>query len=217
MSNLVHSKMSRWAVMNIVVGLSLFAVALTMLLNNNESYYNSLQTELITTKNNVGSDSWDIINKRAKDRHKRNFYDNGLFDKIVKTFLSERDDYISRNIEESDDMQARFVDNIQVMSYQVFFRLTVLEYWITALAPFCIAIMVSGYYKWRIKKYQLGGSSTGKGRLWLKVAWMLSIGFIVMLIVPPFIVSLSIYTPVVFFLVASLAVSNYIASFAKEF
>jgi hypothetical protein len=77
--------------------------------------------------------------------------------------------------------------------------------------------MVSGYYKWRIKKYQLGGSSTGKGRLWLKVAWMLSIGFIVMLIVPPFIVSLSIYTPVVFFLVASLAVSNYIASFAKEF
>jgi hypothetical protein len=209
--------MSRWAIMNVVFGLSLLGLALTMLINNNSDYYNSLQNELVTTKNNVGSDSWNIIDSRAKARHKANFYDNGLFDLIVKTFLSERDDYITRNIEQSDDIQAKFVNNIQVMSYQIFFRLTVLEYWIAALAPLCIAIMASGYYKWRKKKYQMGGSSTGKGRLWMKVAWLLAVGFIAMLILPPFIVSLSVYTPVFFFLTASLAVSNYIASFAKEF
>lgn len=217
MSNVVHSKMSRWAIMNLLAGFSLFGVALTMLLNNNQTYFDSLQTELVTTKESFGADSWQIIDSRAKARHKANFYDNGLFDKIVKTFLSDRDDYLSRNIEESDDMQMKFVNNIQVMSYQVFFRLTVLEYWMAALTPICIAIIVTGYYSWRKKRYQLGGSSTGRGRLWMKVVWALFFGFVILLIMPPFIVSLSVYTPVVFFIVASIAISNYISNFAKQF
>ena len=217
MSNVMHSKMSRWAIFHIIFALSMFMVAITMLLNETDSYKASLEKELITTQSNVGADSWVIIDNKAKERHKKNFYDNGTFELLIKTFLSERDDYISRNIEETDDIQIKFVNNIQVMSYQVFFRLTVLEYWMAALTPLCVCIIISGYYQWQRKQYYLGGSSTGRGRLWVRVMWLLFIGFMVMLIIPPFIVALSVYTPVVFFLFASLAISNYIASFAKSF
>jgi len=207
--------MSRWAIFHVIFGLSLMLVALTMLLNNNDAYKRSLENELLTTKSSVGNDSWEVINSRATRRHKENFYDNGVFETITNTFLSERDDYITRNIKESDDLQLRFVNNIQVMAYQMFFRITMMEYWLALLSPLCLCIILSGYYSWKRKQYQVGGASAGVGRLWIRAIWLLFIGLVAMLIIPPYIVSLSVYTPVVFLLMASTAISNYISSAAR--
>jgi hypothetical protein len=217
MSNVVHKNMSRWAIFHIIIAMSMFALSMTMMLNNPAVYQQSLDKELYTTMQNVGDDSWGVIERRTRERHKENWYDNGLFELLVRTLISERDDHITRNIKESDDIQAKVVNNLQVLSYQVFFRLTVLEYWMAILTPLCLCIIISGYYLWKKKRYQMGGTSTGKGRIWMKVAWLLFVGFVVMLIVPPYVVSLSVYTPVLFFLFTSLAISNYISNFAKEF
>ena len=217
MANVIHNNMSRWDIFHLIFAICLFGLCITMLLNDANRYRGSLDQELYTTMHNVGDDSWEVINEKATRRHKQNFYDNGMFELIVKTLISERDDHITRNIEESDDIQLKVVNNFQVLSYQVFFRLTVLEYWMAILTPLCLCIIASGYFTWRKKRYQMGGSSTGTGRIWLRVAWLLFIGFVVMLIIPPFVVSLSVYTPVAFFLVASVAISKFVSNFAKDF
>lgn len=217
MSTLMSSKLTRWGVFHLLTSVSLLVMCIVMLVQDTDKYRHQLETEAIAVRDAIGSDSWSIVDKRAKSRHQSIYYDSGFFESLVNTFLGDPDDYISRNVKNTGSMQKRFVNNTQLLSYQIFFRLTILEFWIYLLAPFCICIVITGYYKWRTKHYQLGGSSTGIDRISMRIMWILFISFSIMLILPPIFGSVSAYAPLFIFITSSFVISNYVANFAKDF
>ena len=80
----------------------------------------------------------------------------------------------------------RIIENFRLYSYQIIHRVTLMQYWTTLMLPLIVAILFTGYYRWRIKLYQLIGQSTSLVRIWMKVMWLMLSLFLIFLITPNF-------------------------------
>lgn len=218
---ITDANVSRTYIVHIILSLSLLVSAVFMMLQDTPDYKRSIQGEMHTVKLSLGDTPWNIVERKTNRRFKEHFYDNGVYEWIYSTFNPNTKDNqkggVAAVYKEDDMVLYRFIDNSQLFAYQVFFRLSMLEYWAALTLPMGIAMILTGYYTWRRKMYQLGGASTGKGRIYMKVLWFVFISFLSLLFAPSFLASASVYAPAIFVLVASFAVSQYIANFSKLF
>lgn len=218
MSTVIASdKISRWAVFTIIFSLSMLAISIMIITMDTSDLKLNVQKELIATKSSFTNDSWELIESKTRSRYQTYFFDSGVFDFIYGQFSPGKGDLLTRYESRDDEFLTKTVNNIQIFAYQIFFRISVLEYWLALLLPLAVCLISSGYFQWRKKLYKLGGASTGRGRLWLKIAWLLLVSFISLLFTPTFVASMTVYFPALLIIVSAVAIGNYISHFAKSF
>ena len=84
------------------------------------------------------------------------------------------------------------------------------------MLPMMVAVIMTGYYTWRIKQYQLVAASTTHVRLWLKALWMVLFLFSVYLITPNIFGYYTIYAPPVLLVLVALSMSLILSNFSKQ-
>lgn len=218
MSTVIASdKISRLSVITIIFSISILAISLMVITMDTTDLKTNVQKELVATKSSLSSSAWSLIESKTKRRYQTHFYDSGVFDFIHRKLTPKEGDLLTRYESRDDDFLLKTVNNLQILAYQIFFRMSVLEYWLALLVPLAVCIISSGYFTWRKKLYRLGGVSTGRGRIWLKVAWLLLISLITLLFTPTYLASITVYFPAILIIVSAVAISNYISNFAKSF
>ena len=207
---------SRFQIIHLILALAIVFSAIMMTTKNTPEYQKGVQDELVSAKNSLEKESWEFIENKAKARHVAWVYDSGFYNFIHKIFIPKNGGGVAEPITD-DAILVRLVNNMQILGYQVTFRVTLMEYWLTVIAPLTVCIVISGYYKWRRAKYKMGGASTGKSRVWLKIIWLLFIALIIVLIMPAILGSFNVYAPMIFMILLSVTISQFITAFHKQF
>ncbi|MDA0152474.1 DUF4400 domain-containing protein [Vibrio sp. Makdt] len=131
------------------------------------TYVTRVNIEVEKTREVIGSENTDGVISRAKY----------LFE-LATQYIPERtvnsdssvEDFISKT-DEANWLKKTFDglgDKALLMLYQVFFRLSLLQYWGITILPFVAAVIYEGYNIRKIKMYEFKQASAVKQQIWLR-------------------------------------------------
>jgi len=181
-----------------------------------------IKTEMEYTVKYMSVLEYADLQSRINNRYQSWLHDSNIYAGVYKALAPTRQKKYAEEWQEnssagfvSNVTMHRIIDNFELYFYQITHRITLMEYWMLLMLPLMIAIIFTGYYRWRIKLYQLIGQSTSLVRIWLKVMWLMLSLFLVYLITPNLFGPYSVFAPPVLLLVMALSVSFIISSFTK--
>lgn len=207
-------KLSRSHVFHIIISVAMLISVLMVGFVEEEKYRTDVQKELAAAKRELSEAEWETIEARVRHRHQKYFYDNGFYGELKHMILPKVESHI--DVIANKEYLYRIMNNVQVFAYQVFYRLTTMEYWFSIMGPALFCIIYSGYNEWRINRYRLGGAKTSRARMYMKALWLIIICFIFLLVSPAMLNVLSVYTPALLLVLMAFAISKYIQSFQKD-
>jgi hypothetical protein len=183
----------------------------------------SIEAELNDARTMLGPIEQTYLESETKKRFQSWYYDSGLYDTVHKLFAPSKQKVIVENWQAkssagflSEGWIIQFLENFQLYGYQFMHRITMMQFWIVTMLPMMLAIILTGYYSWRIQQYKLTGQSTAKVRMWLKALWISFLLFSIYLVTPNLIGAYTLFAPPVLLVLVSLSVALIIASFSKE-
>ena len=203
---------------------SLFlCIFLAMVIREPESVRMGIEQELADSRVMLGPQEQVYLEQKTKDRFQLWYYDSGLYGMVHRFFAPEKQNKIIEDWQDESSLGfmshgwiVRFLENFQLYGYQFMHRITMMQFWIVTMFPMMIAIIVTGYYTWKIQQYKLTGQSTAKVRLWLKALWIAFLLFSIYLVTPNLIGIYTLFAPPVLLILVSLSISLIISSFSKE-
>ncbi|MBE1299716.1 MAG: DUF4400 domain-containing protein [Alteromonadaceae bacterium] len=223
-SNRISVSMTRTQIIFLIITLAVGASGLAVAVLDHDAYKLQVQKELSYAEQTLGQQQWQKMQEVVNDRYKRHFKLSGHYDTLHAMFIPAHDEparfkTITRILGKDlngDRTLDNFVNNIQVLVYQVTFRLTALEYWLSLLTPLLVCILISAINEWRIKQYQVGGASTTRARIYIKVTWLVVIGAIFLTITPNMLGKVSVVMPAIVLLTITLIAGQFIKSYQKD-
>lgn len=195
---------------------------LQMIIRPAENVRFEIQDELSSMNNYLTTTDFTHLEQRTHTRFQSWMYDSGFYPFIdnalrpeeQKQYATEWQEKASFNLI-SDANLLRFLENLQLFSFQIVHRITLMEFWLIALFPMCIAITATGYYHWQMKQYQLAGSSVNHVRGYMKLIWLTLFVLCVYLITPNVFGAYTIFAPAVLLLTIATATSLILSNFSK--
>jgi len=216
MSTVIADK--RWSRFQVIHILFAFAIALSglsLFMMDDEVYKVRMQTEVSEAMSILNSADWSTIDNKVTHRYNTLYYDSGLYEQINKLFIP-RVKHIGSDLIDKKHLY-RLVNNTSIFFYQVIYRLTSLEYWLSLFLPFMTCMLIHGFYRWRINRYRMGGANTSRARIYLKIIWFSAVSLLVMLAMPNYFSTMGVFMPVSIMLLVSFVMSRFIASYQKDF
>lgn len=203
-----------------MVIVSLFVL---MIFRDPVSLQADIQTEMDHTVEYLSQSEYQLLDDKTKARYQSWMFDSGVYPTLYDALApDEQRDYAKRMQEGAslgvlkDSRLFTILKNFKLYFYQITHRITLMEFWLATLLPMLIAVIATGYYKWRIKAYQLTGQSTAGVWIWLKVLWLMLFLFLAYAITPNLFGAYSIFAPPTLLLVVALSISYVISSFSKS-
>jgi len=215
MATAITQKHTRAQVLNIMLVLCMAAIVASMFVMDTERYQEFVISEISEIRDTFDEREWRYLESRAKARHQHWLYDTGLFDWIQRSFLPRNYGYDPVNETFENKWLYQWVNNLQIIVYQAFMRLTVMEHWFFTMLPLVVATLGTGYYQWKIKGYYMGGTNAPVIRLYLKAAWYLSMSFVVYITIPNFLHLHNPYVPPTIIVLLAFVGSRVIANYHK--
>lgn len=222
MSTVISAKGTRLSIIFSLYSIMLLCLFLLMIAREPVNVRAGIEKELKLALVMLGTSDQAYLEGRTKARFQDWLYDSGFYQTLYKAMAPERQS------EHMEDWQAkgsfgflsegwiwRLLENFQLYFYQVVHRLTLMEFWTITVLPMMTCIIISGYYHWKIKHYQLVSSSTGGVRIWLKCLWFVLFFFSIYLVTPNIFGYYTIYAPPVLLLMIALSISLVIHNFSK--
>lgn len=205
--------------LNVVV---ICAIFILCLFQNPKTVRASIETELKYSSQQLQSE-FKEIERLNLDRYNRWWIESGL-QRFVHQLLPEKEqsDYAKHMQENAslgyiaDITLTKFVENVELYLYQIIHRLTLLQFWCLTMLPFMAAVVITGYYHWRIKFYSLTGQSTTSVRLWLKISWIVIFIFSIYLITPNLFGTYTVFAPPILLALLSIMISYILKNFSKS-
>lgn len=211
---IADKKFTRFQVINVVGTLMIALSLLSLFILDDAKYKLSLQKEMNAAKELLSVDDWKMLEEKIQVRHKKHYYENGLYDVVVDTFLPKKAHFT--DVIANEKYLYRLVNNISIFSFQISYRVTTMEYWLALLVPFMICIIYHGFTRWRINRYRVGGANTSFARIYLKAVWMFGMSLFLMFTLPNYIASLGVFMPAVILVGMAAAISLFISSYQKD-
>ncbi len=187
-----------------MIALAIAAFGWVIFLMDVPSYIQQVNLEVEKTREVIGSENTNGVVKRAK-----------LLFELATQYVPERtinsqsktEAFISRT-DEAHWLNKTFDElgeKAMLMLYQVFFRLSLLQYWALTILPFVAAVIMEGYWIRKIKMYEFKQASAVKQQIWLRSFFFL--GFMLNLyMLLPFTTGFGqFYPPIVLILMAIIA------------
>jgi hypothetical protein len=223
MSTAIIQDSTRLNLVFMLFGILFLLVFMAMVAREPDNVRADIETELMDSKTMLGAQEQVVLERQTKERFQSWFYDSGMYDFIYKMLAP------AKQVDAIEEWQAkssygflsrgwvyRFLENFQLYGYQFTHRITMMQFWMMTMLPMMIAIVMTGYYTWRIKQYQLTGQSTAKVRLWMKAMWFSFLLFSIYLVTPNLIGAYTLFAPPVLLALVSISIALVISSFSKE-
>lgn len=222
MSTVITASSTRLNLIFMLYSMMFLIVFALMIVRTPEGVRGSIEKELNYTVVMLGPTEQISLETLTKDRFQRWIYDSGFYPGLYRALEPQRQ---KEGYEEwqkkgsfgflSEGWIWRLLENFQLYAYQIVHRLTLMEFWILTMLPMMVAIVMTGYYQWQIKKYQLAGASTTHVRLWLKALWIVLFMFSIYLITPNIFGVYTIYAPPFLLVLVALSISYIMSNFSK--
>jgi len=215
MSTAITTKHTRTQILNIIFIVSFALIIAAMAMMSTDDLKKTVTQETQSVQTMLGDRDWRFIKSRVDFRFQKAVFDSGFFDVLKEIILPEvnSDDPIENAI--NNDFLYRWVNNIQIILYQAVFRITMLEHWALTLLPLTIAIIGTGFNRWRIKRYYMGGTHANLVRLYLKASWFLVLSLITYVVFPNILSIHNPYIPPVILVLIAFIASRIIANYQK--
>ena len=199
-----------------------FGLLLQMIIRPPADVRTQIENELSSTVTYLSTSDYQYLENKINVRFQSWAYDSGFYPFFHKAFYPERQAEYAEDWQKGASLGLidggwiiRMLENMQLFIYQMVHRITLIEFWFVTMLPMMIAVVMTGYYQWRIKQYQLAGSSTGYVRMYLKLLWIILFLFSVYLITPNIFGAYTIYAPPALLLVVAISVSLVFTNFSK--
>jgi hypothetical protein len=216
MSTVIADKrFSRFQVIHVILAFVIASSGLSLFMMDDEVYKVRMQTEVSEAMNILSREDWNSIERKVTRRYNSFYYDSGLYEQVNKLFIPHVQHIGSELIDKSH--LYRLVNNTSIFFYQVVYRVTALEYWLSLALPFMVCLVVHGFYRWRINRYRMGGANTSRARIYMKLIWFSIMSLFVMLATPNYFSSMGVFMPVSVMLLVAFVLSRFIASYQKDF
>jgi len=199
------------------------ALFLLIIIRQSEPLKSDIKTEMEYTVKYMSGPEQNELQTRINKRYQKWLYDSNIFSVVYdalaptgqKQYAKEWQENASAGLISNSNMH-RIIINFELYFYQIVHRITLMEYWFYLMLPLMFAVIATGYYRWRIKLFQLIGQSTTLVRIWSKALWLVLSLFLVYLITPNLFGPYSVFAPPVLLLVIALSISFIISSFTKS-
>ncbi|WP_240224671.1 DUF4400 domain-containing protein [Rheinheimera hassiensis] len=219
MTTVITKNASRFNVIYVILALlGLYAFAM-IVIKDTPQYKVAIEAELNYVLEKMPEAEGQHLESVTQGRFQRWLYDSGAFYKLKSMFMPKDVQYqeeMSKGIFSVKRVH-QVLNNLQYLVYQFIMRITLVEFWLYTMLPMMVAMVVTGYYNWKKKTYQLGGQSVNVVRLWLKVGW----GFLLLmssyLVIPNIAGAYTLFAPPLLMFIMALAISKIIQSFHKSF
>lgn len=190
---------------------------LMLLITDAKEYQRAVESEVLFTVGSLTASESEYILQKTRQRQQKWIYDSGFYPSLKKMFLPKEVPYIEELTKGvfSTKWNYRALMNVQYLAYQLIHRLTMLQFWLMTLLPLMAAIVITGFYQWRIKQYQLGGHSVSVVRIWTKAIWVVFAVLATYLVVPNVGGAYSLFAPPIVLVFAAVGVGQIIKSFNK--
>lgn len=216
MSELIkdHGATKLLSLMLFIFVISLAAV-LTMVPSN--EFQRGMETEVKSLSTLISKSKWLNLTLEIERAYLNNYVNNGV-KSVVEDSLLPKGNYKTKEIISAfkgDFILQRVVNNIHIMMYQMFYRLSILKYWVWVMAPFFVAIIYDGLMIRRIRMYEPKQISIKASRIWTRsIVYILVITFSYMLL-PNFLGQQAPWFPIVMLFITGVALKNTIKNFMK--
>lgn len=223
MATVIVANSSRLNLIYFLFSFLLLCLFAAMVIRDPSAVRRGIETELNDARTMLGPIEQTYLEKETKRRFQSWYYDSGLYGTVHKFFAPNKQKIIVENWQSkssagflSEGWIVQFLENFQLYGYQFMHRITMMQFWIVTMLPMMLAIILTGYYTWRIQQYKLTGQSTAKVRMWLKALWISFLLFSIYLVTPNLIGAYTLFAPPVLLTLVSLSIALIIASFSKE-
>jgi len=214
MSTAITKNATRAQMLNMLFFGSLAIVLAAMIAMDTDKLQRFIVLEINEVREAFSEKDFKSLEARVRDRHQVLLYDSGFFDGVRERFVpKERGESGASAL--GNRYLYQWVNNLQVISYQALFRLTILEYWFFSMLPMVVALLGTGYYNWRIKGYYMGGTHANIMRLYLKAVWFLFAGLITYIVFPNFLNLHNPFVPPILIFLMALLMSRIITNYQK--
>lgn len=201
----------------------LLALFLLILIRQSKDVNDDIEMEMMHMVDYMSVPEYTELQSRIVNRYNYIMVEKKVYETVYdllaptgqKTYAEQWQENASAGLISNATM-FRIIENFRLYSYQIIHRVTLMQYWTTLMLPLMVAILFTGYYRWRIKLYQLVGQSTSLVRIWMKVMWLMLSLFLIFLITPNLFGPYSIFAPPVLLIVIALSISFVISSFTKS-
>ncbi|MAA93716.1 MAG: hypothetical protein CML21_04240 [Rheinheimera sp.] len=223
MSTAISANSTRLNLIFMLYSAMFLVVFLLMIVRSPDGVRTSIESELKHAMVMLGTEEQHQLETRTKARFQSWIYDSGFYPGLYKALEPKRQTEGMAEWQSkgsfgflSEGWIWRLLENFQLYAYQITHRLTLMEFWMLTMLPMMVAVIMTGYYTWRIKQYQLVAASTTHVRLWLKALWMVLFLFSVYLITPNIFGYYTIYAPPVLLVLVALSMSLILSNFSKQ-
>lgn len=223
MSTAISANSTRLNLILMLYGLMFFIVFLLMIIRSPDGVRESIESELQQAMLMLGVQEQHQLETRTKARFQVWLYDSGFYDGLYKVISPKRQTEGMAEWQSkgsfgflSEGWIWRLLENFQLYFYQITHRITLMEFWFLTMLPMMVAVVMTGYYTWRIKQYQLVAASTTHVRLWLKALWLVLFLFSIYLITPNIFGFYTIYAPPILLMLGALSMSLILSNFSKQ-
>lgn len=196
---------------------SLSVVVLQLLFLDPQGFNKMVSNEVKASYEALGKSKWVSLTGKTSEQFEFVIVDSGFKEYFLDAVTRDTNDTfpLAKLVGKLMPFVHRFVNNIQVITYQLLHRANLLVAWAYVLIPFIVAQLAAGIYQWRIRTYTFGNKT--KARM-LVIRKLLRIIYLVMLaffFLPSFYPYLSAYLPVIALTISSFLIQRYIITVQK--
>lgn len=216
MSN--ENKRSRIRVWFFIVFINVVGAMAMLFIIDTPQLKSGIEIEMEEAELRLPDNDWANIQHHAFLRYDRWFVESGIEDVLTMMFIPKpTTSAIQLNRMIPKKYNYRFVNNIKYTFLQAAYRIEMLQYWVWLMLPVIIALVLTGYYRWKMKAFTLKGGSTIVTKLVLRSFFFSTLLIVVFTVTPNFLTTYSFYIPPIMLLLMAWAISHVISAFHKDF
>lgn len=223
MTTVISAQGTRVSLLFMLYSFMFLFLFMLMVVRSPQNVRADIETELRQALVTLGVKDQNQLEDTTKARFQSWIYDSGFYPSIYAAIAPTRQ---REGLEEwqkkgsygflSEGWVWRLLENLQLYSYQITHRLTMLEFWVMTTLPMMICIILSGHYHRKIRQYQLIAASPAHVRVWLKTLWIVLFLFSIYLITPNIFGFYTLFAPPILLGVVALSIALILANFTKS-
>ncbi|GIU41068.1 hypothetical protein TUM3794_20640 [Shewanella colwelliana] len=209
-----HGATKLFGVLLLIFTISLIVV---LALVPSNKFQQQMETEVKALSLLLNDTRWGEVTNNVSLNYYKYYENSGLREKVDLT-LTPKGDYKLKQIVKNykgESVLQRAATNIHIMSYQIIYRVTVIQYWIWLMLPLLFAMIYEGYTARKIRLYEPEQISIKGSRLWTRsIVYLILISF-TYLVLPNLLGQYAPWYPVATLFLTGYAIRNTVKNYMK--
>ncbi|AYV11429.1 DUF4400 domain-containing protein [Shewanella algae] len=181
------------------------------------TFQQQMETEVKSLSLLLNNTRWSYVTNDVSVNYFKYYENSGLREKVDQT-LTPKGDYKLKQIVQNykgETVLKRAATNIHIMTYQIIYRITVIQFWLWMMLPMLFAMIYEGYTARQIRLYEPEQISIKGSRFWTRSLVYLVIITFTYLVLPNLLGQYAPWYPVATLFLTGYAIRNTVKNYMK--